>query len=415
MLGERKIVAFSPELGIANPESENFYPRVELIIDDVLPQNLISALYGIQRTGYYLRFFTLKNNYLDCSVILDNQHKFLEKNEEEKKELSICSNNANIYQFSNTIALKNTGFSDFRGKTNIKMLINIQNLIYISVKTDTGSNYNTNNKLNEKLKTKNVILERNITDDYIKYNLTNKINEKSFYLNINNSNYLLIEIPAENIDSQNFFLIDIKLYFEKNYIYYLKNDALLVNTIENSNKNDKSINDEDYNKFIHKETQTFNEINFSEKFLISAFLENEFFSITDNKFNKTSNDLNVSNKIVEFIKKNRIYFANDNYKINLNQFELFEMKYKPFNKNFTLVDGIIDFLFYFVLVFLAILLTLYIFLKIKTFLANKKLKKNMQQIPSTARTVNSEGKKYYELGPLDNSIPIRQTIQKSDF
>jgi len=74
----------------------------------------------------------------------------MDQNEDERTELKICFENNYLYQFSNTIALKNTGFSDFRGKTKVKILINLNNVKYLSIKSDSGSN--NNNKLNLKKK-----------------------------------------------------------------------------------------------------------------------------------------------------------------------------------------------------------------------------------------------------------------------
>ncbi len=458
MLGEKNIVAFSPELGTSNSGSQDFYPKLDLLLNEILPQNLISALYAIQRTGYYLRFFTLKNNYLECSIIEDYQHKFMSQNEDEKNELKICKDNKLQYQFSNTIALKNTGFSDFLGKIKIILLVKIDNVNFLSIKTDSGSNSH-----NKKINIKNKIFDRNITQLINDFNNLNKTqnneaevvednyNEKLFDVNndmkkiifsFNNSYFLLLEIEQENIDSQNFNLIDFKIYFDKYFIdNHLKKARSeiekkeIVKNYENSEYTNKKDNITD--------NDAFKKIDFDD-FLVNAFLENDFISIFQNKFkevpqllnffdkknNKTNfnneytnkiynKDNNSKNQDLEEIVKNRLYFANDNYKINLNQFEIFEMKNKEI-KVFSILEGFIDLLIYSCLMFFLILILFLCFYKIKIWFARREILKKMEDLPDSARSSNIDGKTYSELQSqsMENSNNIRQDFRstfKNDF
>jgi len=434
MLGEKKIVAFSPELGNSNSESDNFYPNINLLLKEILPQNLIPALYAIQRVGYYLRFFTLKNSYLECSIIQDYQHKFMDQSEDEKKELSICRENNHLYQFSNTIALKNTGFSDFQGKAKIMLLINLNNVKYLSIKTDSGSNKNS--KLNIKKK----VFDKNITEVIESFNNIeinkNKADGEYFDINDDNKNiifmdkntyFLLTEIEQENINNQNFNLLDIKLYFTKDFIknHFSELDKIdkskqkesvsvkLANNIDKENDSENNKN----KKAKHPENDTFKRINLDD-FLITAYLENDFISVSKNKLdgipnlNRYLNEKNSksNSEFEDTIKNDRLYFANDNYKIKLNQFEIFEIKKKQY-KEFTLIEGLLDLIIYCILIFLLILSIGLVFYKIKLWYQRCQIRKKMDILPDSSRTTNLSGKRYAELQALENSIIERKDLQ----
>jgi len=439
MLGEKKIVAFSPELGNSNSGSDHFYPSMRILMKEILPQNLVSALYAIQRSAYYLRFFTLKNTYMECSIIHTYQHKFMDQNQDEKKELKICNEEHNqLYQFSNSIALKNTGFSDFTGKTKIRMIFNLNNLRYLSIKLDSGSNFN-NNKINIKKR----LLDQNITEIIENFNeiKIQEVNSDHHYLDINNdlkniifkennSYYLISEIEQENIDYQNFNLIDIKLYYKKNFILNLfkqvNKNSNLISDYSNEDKLGIKENDKtDFNKIKHRENQIFDNITFNDN-VISAYLENDFFSISESKFANVpiikklfSRDKTSFNKtkLKEEMKSSRLYFANDNYEIKLSQFEIFEIK-KRETKEFSLLEGFFDLIIYSVLMFFLILSLMMIFYKIKLWLEKIKYRREVEELPSTSRTADLNGKKYSELQNLESSISrdgIPQSFQKTDF
>lgn len=445
MLGEKKIVAFSPELGNSNSASDHFYPNLDLLLNEILPQNLISALYAIQRTGYFLRFFTLKNSYLECSIIQNYQHKFMDQNEEEKKELKICMENNHLYQFSNTIALKNSGFSDFRGKTKIKLLININNVKYLSIKADSGSNSNINKSC-----AKRNIYDRNITEIIQNANaaIANSGNKTdNSYLDIdsdnknvvfkhNNSFYLLTEIEQENIDNQNFNLIDIKLYFDKEFIkeYFAEQDIIAKSEqiraasakLKNENQSQKENESNKEMKNKHPENDIFKRISL-EDFLVTAFLQNEFISISKTKLDGipilsrliNNNNRNSNTEIENIIKNNRLYFTDDNYKIKLNQFEIFEIKKKQ-TKEFSLIEGFFDLIIYSTLMFFLILSIVLGFYKIKIWCEKRRIRREMDDLPNSARSENLNGKRYAELQTLENSISTakdspQNTGPKYDF
>jgi len=57
MLGEKKIVAFSPELGVSDQPStlvDTFFPNIADKGKVIIDENFNSAIYMIQKVGYYL-------------------------------------------------------------------------------------------------------------------------------------------------------------------------------------------------------------------------------------------------------------------------------------------------------------------------------------------------------------------------
>lgn len=65
MLGERHILAFSPELGNGNKKSDSFYPDKDLTFD-ILKKNLPSALYTVQKGAYYLKAYLVDSFHIPC-------------------------------------------------------------------------------------------------------------------------------------------------------------------------------------------------------------------------------------------------------------------------------------------------------------------------------------------------------------
>jgi hypothetical protein len=198
MLGEKFIVAFSPELGIPNKNSERFYPNKDTVFE-VMKQNINSALYAITRAAYYLQFNTLKKMYVDCNVVKLLTHKFLEKDEEEIFEEKLCENK--FYQFSMQVELVNKGFSNFNGETEFEIFSPFLKLInFISIKLKSG--YTSLINLNM---TENTIgLPDN---DYIYF--YNSSESK------NANNELKTNFKINYIESFNHVVLDVKVYIEK--------------------------------------------------------------------------------------------------------------------------------------------------------------------------------------------------------
>lgn len=208
MLGEKRIISFSPELGTTDRNTETFYPSINSIVDVVLKNNLPSALYGIQRAAYYLKMVNLKKIYVDCKLIKQFEHKYILKDTEELEEERQCRDG--LYQFTNSIAIKNFGFSDFKGKLNLTLNITSEDIEYISIN----------------LKRENTLLfkwDKNYTtlnDTYINSTGGRKLyNDKEVQMNIS------------NIDNDNQLVMNIRFYVDKNKL----NNTTMNNIIHQIN------------------------------------------------------------------------------------------------------------------------------------------------------------------------------------
>lgn len=238
MLGEKKILAFSPELGLKTQDSETFYPSKNTLFK-ILSKNLNSAIYALTRAAYTLQFKNLNNNYIECSLSNLFHHKFLEKDEEEIKEEELCQKN--FLQFSSQIQIYNNAFGDFRGKILFEAEIDTQYIEYYILKLNIGHNHrdyneDTNtigqNLYYNNLNTTILIDEKNITEMYgIKKTKTqfkidyipsfdNQILELKFYVNQLNLEKILLKNN----------LIFIKRLDKGNHTEYFENMNLKFNT-----------------------------------------------------------------------------------------------------------------------------------------------------------------------------------------
>ena len=66
LLGKKNILSFSPELGNGNSNSDYFYPNRNISFD-VLEKNLVSGLYAIQKSMFYLKGELISANYIPCT------------------------------------------------------------------------------------------------------------------------------------------------------------------------------------------------------------------------------------------------------------------------------------------------------------------------------------------------------------
>jgi hypothetical protein len=122
MLGEKGIVAFSPELGTAEKDTEGFYPEINLLVNAVLKANLNTALYGIQRASYFLILKTQKKIVTNCDIVHQLSKKILGKTEDEMDAVAFCL--STFKQYNSKIILKNVGFNNHKGKINLSLHIN---------------------------------------------------------------------------------------------------------------------------------------------------------------------------------------------------------------------------------------------------------------------------------------------------
>lgn len=101
MLHERKALSFSPELGNGEKVSDTFFPNKSLTFD-ILQSNLPSAVYAIQKSGYYLKAHLNNSYYHHCGSY----------SLRAKGNLIKCDSDENSFIFI-LFAIKNEGFSDF--------------------------------------------------------------------------------------------------------------------------------------------------------------------------------------------------------------------------------------------------------------------------------------------------------------
>ena len=101
MLHERKALSFSPELGNGERVSDTFFPNKSLTFD-ILESNLPSAIYAIQKSGYYLKAHLNNSYYHHCESYFFNI----------QGSLINCDSDENSFIFI-VFSIKNEGFSDF--------------------------------------------------------------------------------------------------------------------------------------------------------------------------------------------------------------------------------------------------------------------------------------------------------------
>lgn len=108
MLGERKIVTISPELGINDSKADVFYPDRQTMFK-ILEKNLAAAMFGIQKASHFLKFFSISNT-------------------------TIADNSINLQ-----IGLLNNGLTDYNSNINFKVILakSVKNL---KITVQTGMN-----------------------------------------------------------------------------------------------------------------------------------------------------------------------------------------------------------------------------------------------------------------------------------
>ena len=96
LLGKKKILSFSIELGNRKGNSENFFPDRNATFD-IIEDNLYSALYGIQKSMFFLKSKLLKAEYFSClyknrynDIYFNNKRLFFENNNLKDIELRNC-------------------------------------------------------------------------------------------------------------------------------------------------------------------------------------------------------------------------------------------------------------------------------------------------------------------------------------
>jgi len=144
MLAEKGILSFSPELGNADFKSEKFYPDISTALQ-ILRENFSSALFGIQKSSYSLKFnfirtFNYKNNYnyektnfqnIDLDYL--NNYKTVISLSENKNNKSVINQN----NIQNNGIVNNLNFNYYYPNN-----YNNENLLYWAFCSDISTNIN---------------------------------------------------------------------------------------------------------------------------------------------------------------------------------------------------------------------------------------------------------------------------------
>lgn len=194
MLGKKSIVAFSPELGINNKQSDSFYPDAGFLVNSILPSNLRPALYGIVKTGVLLKGESISNWIAKCSLV--NQF-----------------NNYHIKSKYNTLAEENCIKEDY-----------YQIAINIKILNSGLSNMNSIKKLlvqfdNQLAETIYIKAIKNENEDIL---ITNEMNIT------NSNNYFNQTINVSNLQFNSSEIIQIYFYLQENQIAQVKNKHIII-------------------------------------------------------------------------------------------------------------------------------------------------------------------------------------------
>ena len=109
LLGERQILAFSPELGNGKSESNTFYPNKKVTFD-IIEKNLPSALYAVQKVKYFLKAKQILSYYSECKDIRNDNNNNLRRKDNDVLK---CDNDGNDEVVHLEIGITNEGFSDY--------------------------------------------------------------------------------------------------------------------------------------------------------------------------------------------------------------------------------------------------------------------------------------------------------------
>ena len=110
-LGAKKILCFSPELGIKNHASNLFYPSRKITFE-ILEKNLYSNLYAIQKSSYFLKSELINAEYSKCyntNKYSTNKDKYYANLKDY--EMKNCKYGELLLNVK--IKIKNEGFADY--------------------------------------------------------------------------------------------------------------------------------------------------------------------------------------------------------------------------------------------------------------------------------------------------------------
>lgn len=255
MLAERRILAFSPELGSEAFASEAFYPSIAIALE-VVKENLSAAIYGIQKSGYAFKLngfrsfnnynpyaFDIKNSnknkslvdsdfenktiqnsfnadslyyWAKCSeitnngnfsLLIENEYNLIYENQKFLKYCDSDNNKADIGFYSISATIQNEGMAYFSDCPTIKFSMvskGISRIIGSLVKYDY---YNSSL----------IRIQGNIDSESIDYNESNDFPTEKIYLNkASNLSFADYNFTVNYLEPNTTLLLDVKLYFQEN-------------------------------------------------------------------------------------------------------------------------------------------------------------------------------------------------------
>jgi len=288
MLGQKGILAFSPELGNSDYNSETFYPN-KITAFDICRENLSSAIFGIQKSGYSLKFNGMRSFNNKNESEIDNK-KFNNPNnyfwaycEDLTKNTHLINITQNEYDYIYQNGLLNEGCEKDNQKFySISILIDNEGL--------QGFNYEASLNLNLKSIGVKKIIGNVIKLDYSKFSIVklsdnfeynfhdNSFSNSSnlnFLYDKNKTNFLKQYFPINKLESNNSILLDLKIFED---IDYLDNESLVIDLkIEfNYEAKNKTVRNFSINDLTVKDFQYFNsdKNRIIEKILYNCSLKN---------------------------------------------------------------------------------------------------------------------------------------------
>ena len=192
--GKMNKLTFSPELGNGKLNSDSFYPNKNITFD-ICQKNLVSALYTIQKSNYFIKGNIYKGFYVYCNL---NKEKFKYKN--------LCNEEQVLLYF--IVNFENRGFGDYDNK-NIELKLNITNDNLREVYSICFINSNKEKQCNENSTFLIFILNEKIESLKNKsLNFELIINRKEFMGIINNTSEIQLLKINNNISFYSEILID---------------------------------------------------------------------------------------------------------------------------------------------------------------------------------------------------------------
>lgn len=164
---------------------------------------MISSLYVIQKTGYFLKIQPIKKLYIDCISNSLFTHQKIPIDDRDKENLKFC--NDELYEFSTSLAIQNIGLNDLLDSFLLNVEVISKNIQYLILSTsgfidEKLSNLNTYEKnltqsigegFNISVSIDNVQSRKHVILELKFYVLKKNFTKNDFVININSEKSLL--------------------------------------------------------------------------------------------------------------------------------------------------------------------------------------------------------------------------------